>query len=121
VEAGPIVSGRPRDSIPAPRLAPVYQAHGAEDLARICHLVEEETVARAGVTPAFATGVTGALRHALESRSGAEIYPVGMYYFIISEAALGHDREAAAHNLLVNHQSRALRRLASRVASKRSP
>jgi hypothetical protein len=96
-ETGRIVSGRPRDSIPAPRLPPVHQAHGAEDLARVFRLVEEETVAR------------------------AEIYPAAMYYFIISEAALGHDREAAAHNLLANHKSRALRRLASLVAVEHRP
>jgi hypothetical protein len=78
-------------------------------------------VARAGVTPAFASGVTEDLRRALESRGSAEIYPAAMYYFIISEAALGHDREAAAHNLLANHKSRALRRLASLVAVEHKP
>jgi len=118
LESRNVVSERPRDSIPPPQLASVYQAHGREDLARICQRVEDETVARAGVSPAFANGVTGALRHALETSASAEIYPLAMYYFIISEAALGHDRETAGHRLLATHKSRALRRLGNLVDRK---
>jgi hypothetical protein len=68
------------------------------------------------VTPAFASGVTALLRRALDGSGGAEIYPRAMYYFIISEAARGHDRETAAHNLLSSHKSGALRRLGNLVA-----
>ena len=115
-DSGRVVSGRPRDSIPAPRLETVYRARGGADLAEVCQHVEDETVSRAGVTPAFASGVTALLRRALDGSGSAEIYPRAMYYFIISEAARGHDRETAAHNLLSSHKSGALRRLGNLVA-----
>jgi hypothetical protein len=118
-DGGHVTSGRPRDSIPPPRLQSVYQAHGREDLAAMCQLVEGETVSRAGVTPAFASGVTTALRQALENGDSVEIYPAAMYYFIISEAARGHDKEAAGRALLASHKSRALRRLDSMVSDER--
>jgi serine/threonine-protein kinase len=116
-----IFSTRPLTDIPAPHLPRSYQPQGAQDLARLCELVESETVARARVTPAFARGITAPLQRALRGGAagsaapGGEILPVAIYYFIISEAARGHDKETAAQNLLSAHRSKALRKLDTRL------
>jgi hypothetical protein len=108
-----VVSARPKDRIPAPRLPRSYHVHDGQDLLRVFALVETEVVSQAGVTPAFASGVTVPLRRALAGAGGAHISPSAMYYFIIGEAGRGHDKRTAAHGLMVAHRSDIMRRLSS--------
>jgi hypothetical protein len=95
-----IVSERPKAMIPAPHLPRSYQASDGQDLARICQLVESETVSQAGVTAEFARGVTAPLRRALGGAGGVRISPSAIYYFIVTEAGRGHDKRTAAQRLL---------------------
>jgi hypothetical protein len=112
-EDASVVSARPRGTVPPPRLQRWYGVSDGQDLLRVCQMVESEVVARAGVTPAFATGVTGLLRRALGEGVGVKLSPSAIYYFIISEAGHGRDKQTAAQNLLAAHQGEVMRRLSA--------
>jgi hypothetical protein len=62
------------------------------------------------VSPEFANGVSLRLQEALRGRGGS-IYPRGMYFFIIAEAASGREKRAAAEKLLSRQRDGSLRRL----------
>jgi serine/threonine-protein kinase len=96
-----VTSAMPRTPIPMPTLPRLVFVHDPDQLNRVCQLVELLAVSRAGVTREFARGVTLPLRR----RVGASglVYPVAMYYFVVHEAALGHDSVAAAANLAAAH------------------
>jgi hypothetical protein len=96
----------------------MHEARDGAELARLLSQVENETVALAGVTREFASGVTGPLRRALEARRQMVTYPVGVYYFIVSEAARGHDKQTAAQNLVTNHENEGIRKLSALPARK---
>jgi hypothetical protein len=107
-----IFSARPNPKVPMPGLPRSHVVDDDEDLARVFALVEQEAV-RAGVTPAFAEGITTMLFGALEGEKSVRVYPVGMYYFIVREAALGHDKASAARSLLDRHLDQGVVRLSS--------
>jgi hypothetical protein len=110
-----IYSVRPRASVPRPSLPKVYTAQGSDDLQGILAAVEEETV-KAGCSPEYAHGITGALHRALAGQRAAEVFPAAMYYFIVNEAALGREKKVAEQELRRAHLSgivRALNRLPS--------
>ncbi len=117
--SGPVVSARPKDRVPVPRLPRTHEARDGANLARLLGQVENETVALAGVSKEFALGVTGPLRRALEARRQLVTYPVGVYYFIVSEAARGHDKQTAARNLVTNHENEGIRKLSALPARDR--
>jgi serine/threonine protein kinase len=109
----PILSARPKDRIPVPRLPRMHEARDPAELGRLLSQVENETVALAGVTRAYAQGVTAPLRRALEASRQMVTYPSGVYYFIVSEAARGHDKQTAARNLVTNHENEGIRKLSA--------
>jgi eukaryotic-like serine/threonine-protein kinase len=100
-----ILAGRPSGQadpapsrrIPVPPVPRVFVGEDAERIARMFQAVENAAVARAGVSLAFAEGITAELRKRL--RPDDAIYPAAMYYFIVREAAAGRDRRRAASNL----------------------
>src|SRR6185295_12893844 len=96
--SGPTISAAPKSPVPIPTLPRVLSEPGADQVARACQLVESAAVSLAGVSPEFARGVTGPLRRTLKQQSA--IYPIAMYYFVVREAALRHDRATAAANLV---------------------
>ena len=110
-----VMSVRPKDQVPVPRLARTQEARSGEELARLFAQIETQTVTLAGLTPEFAQGVTGPLRRALETRGQMVTYPAGVYYFIVAEAARGHDKRTAAQNLLTLHQNEGIRRLSEQL------
>jgi serine/threonine-protein kinase len=114
----PVVSVRPKEQVPVPRLARTQQARSGEELARLFAQIESQTVILAGLTPEFAQGVTGPLRRALETRGQMVTYPAGVYYFIVAEAARGHDKRTAAQNLLNLHQNEGIRRLSEQLGAR---
>jgi hypothetical protein len=121
--AGPddaIRSSRPKAKIPVPRLPRAFATRGPDDLVTVCQQVEKEVV-QAGVTPAFASGVTTLLAGALGGRPGVEISPVALYYFIIREAGLGHDKATAARALVASHLDQSIRHYSSLPARERGP
>jgi serine/threonine protein kinase len=118
---GPVRSTRPKDRVPVPRLPRTHEARDAADLGRLFTLIENETISLAGVSREFAQGVTGPLRRVLEARRQLVAYPVGMYYFIVSEAARGHDKQTAAQNLVTNHENEGIRKLSALPARDRRP
>ena len=63
----------------------------------------------AGVSPEFASGVTGVLRRTV--RPNATVYPIAMYYFVIREAGAKHDSATAAANLAAAQSNGMLLRL----------
>ena len=87
------------------------EARDGKELARLFNQIEKETVTLAGVSPEFAQGVTAPLRRVLESRRQMVTYPVGVYYFIVAEAARGRDKRTAAQNLVTTHQNEGIRKL----------
>jgi hypothetical protein len=93
----PIVSVTPRSPVPKPTLPREHVAQNAEEVSRICQLVESAAVSLGGVSPEFARGITGPFRRAVAS--GGPMYGIAMYYFIIREASLRHDSKTAAENL----------------------
>ncbi len=115
-----VYSQRPKAKIPVPRLPRSFVTRGPEDLAQACQQVEREVV-QAGVTPAYATGVTALLVGALGGRAGVEVSPVSLYYFIIREAGLGHDQAAAARALVASHLDQSIRRYSSLPARESKP
>jgi hypothetical protein len=94
---GPIVSVRPRSPVPKPTLPREHVAQNADEVSRICQLVESAAVSLGGVSPEFARGITGPFRRSVAS--GGPMYGIAMYYFIIREASLQHDSKTAAENL----------------------
>jgi hypothetical protein len=115
-----IYSERPKAKIPVPKLPRSLVTRGPEDLARVCQQVEREVVS-AGVSPAFASGVTTLYASAMGGRTDLEVYPVGLYYFIIREAGLGHDKATAARNLVGSHLDQSIRRFSALPARDRGP
>jgi serine/threonine protein kinase len=113
-----VVSTRPKDQVPVPPLPRTQEARSGEELGRLFARIENQTVTLAGLTPAFAQGVTGPLRRALESRGQMVTYPAGVYYFIVAEAARGHDKRTAAQNLLNLHQNEGIRRLSEQLGAR---
>jgi serine/threonine protein kinase len=91
-----IISGQPRSPVPKPSLPGTYKVEDRILLGRVCRTVEMEAVS-AGVSQAYARGITGPLQ--AQVVTGDDLYPVAMYYFIVREAALRHDRSTAALNL----------------------
>jgi hypothetical protein len=87
----------PRSPIPKPTLPREYTAYNAEQVGRVCQLVESAAVSLGGVSPEFSRDITGPFRRALGG--GGEVYGIAMYYFIIREASLQHDSKTAAENL----------------------
>ena len=101
-----------------PRLPRTHESRDAAELGRLFSTIENEAVGQAGVSPEFARGVTGPLRRLLEGRRQLVTYPVGVYYFIVSEAARGHDKRTAAQNLIANHENEGIRKLSALPARK---
>jgi serine/threonine protein kinase len=99
---GPTISAVPKAKIPIPALPREYVPPDLERLARVCQAVEESTIF-AGVSPEFARGITIPLRRRVGANS--PVYPIAMYYFIVTEAALKHDNVTAASNLAAAHVS----------------
>jgi serine/threonine protein kinase len=95
--SGRVVSVMPRSPIPKPTLPRDQFAENAEQVSRVCQLVESAAVSLGGVSPEFAHGITGSLQRSMGG--GGEMYGVAMYYFIIREASLKHDSKTAAENL----------------------
>jgi hypothetical protein len=115
--SGLIYSAKPAAKIPPPSLPRVFTAKDAEQLARVCAVVEQATVS-AGVSPEYARGVTASLRRLVGVN--ADLYPVAMYYFIVREAGLGHDKGAAASNLASAHSSGLILKFKNLPANERS-
>jgi serine/threonine protein kinase len=95
-----------RKSVPKPTLPRSVQAADADQVARTCAAVESSVVSVAGISADFARGITGPLRRIMGSN--AEIYPVAMYYFIVRESALNHDKSTAAANLAAAYSNGSL-------------
>jgi serine/threonine protein kinase len=95
--SGPVVSVMPRSPIPKPTLPRDHFAENADQVSRVCQLVESAAVSLGGVSQEFARGITGPFRRSLGG--SGEMYGVAMYYFIIREASLQHDSKTAAENL----------------------
>lgn len=117
--SSPVKSVTPRSPIPVPTLPRVYVAKDGTQLARVCAAVELALVSQAGVTPAFARGITGPIRRSVGTNSA--LYPVAMYYFIVREAGLQHDNHTAAANLASAHGSGILLKLKNLPAIERAP
>lgn len=115
---GPVTSATPKSPIPVPTLPRVYVAKDGAQLARVCAAVEQALVSQAGVTPAFARGITAPIRRSVGTN--AELYPVAMYYFIVREAGLQHDNQTAAANLASAHGSGVLLKLKNLPAIERA-
>jgi serine/threonine protein kinase len=105
----PVVSAMPHSPIPKPTLPRLVRATESERLWQVCQMVELLVVSRAGVTREFARGITGPLRR--QVGQGSLVYPVGMYYFIVHEAALRHDNLVAGANLAAAHRDGSLVKL----------
>jgi serine/threonine protein kinase len=91
-----LVSGIPRSPVPIPTLPRTHKVRDRLGLGRVGRDVERAAIS-AGVSTEYALGITDALQRQI--MSGDEIYPVAMYYIIVREAALRHDRVSAAANL----------------------
>ena len=102
------VSARPNARIPPPSLPREYDAADAAEIQRACRIIEKQVAVLAGVTPEFATGVTGALQASLGGKR-SRLYPVAMYYLIVIEAGRGHDKKTAAQALVGMQGDPALR------------
>ena len=105
---GPIFSSAPPAKLPGPPLPRAFAPADAEQLAGMCGRVESAVINLAGVSPEYARGITLPLQKAAER--GAEVYPVAMYYFIVREAALKHDRATAAAALVAAQGDRLILR-----------
>jgi serine/threonine protein kinase len=108
--AGPVFSAPPRKNIPFPSL-PRVRSGAPRDLATVLRQVEAQAVSLAGLSPEFARDVTLPLLNALGDRSEATIYPAALYYLLVREAALSHEKAIAARNLKDAHFGGGLRRL----------
>jgi hypothetical protein len=92
-----------------------------ELLARVCQAAESAAINLAGVSPEFARGVTGPLRRSIRRPGSSTIYPIAMYYFIVREAAAGHNSAAAAANLASAQASGAILRFKDLPGVDKSP
>jgi serine/threonine-protein kinase len=108
--SGRVLSRPPSKNIPYPSL-PRTRSGAPRDLAVVLRQVEAQAVSLAGVSPEFASGVTGSLLNALGDRSEATIYPGALYYLLVREAALSHDKDTAARALKEAHLGGGLRPL----------
>ena len=115
---GAVYSITPRSPIALPRLPRVHTVQDSGDLARICGAVESEAIA-AGVSPPFASGITAGLQRAVAK--GATLYPVGMYYFIVREAARKQDSRSARAGLIAAHHNGLLLQFRDLPASSIAP
>jgi hypothetical protein len=95
--SGNLLSAAPRSPVPKPTLPRVYDAKDPEQLARVLAAVEAATVSLAGVSGDYARGITGPLKRTVGG--SGEVYPVALYYYIVREAYLKHDKKTAAGNL----------------------
>jgi hypothetical protein len=113
-----IYSARPRATVPRPALPRSYTAQGGDDLQRILARVEQEAV-KAGCSPEYAHGITGALARAVTGSRTADLYPAAMYYFIVNEAAQGHEKKAAEQALRRAHATGIVRVLTPALVEER--
>jgi serine/threonine protein kinase len=97
LRADPLTSDSRRAMVPVPRLPRERAVDDALATAQLLDRVEAE-VLLAGVSADFARGITRALR--AELKTGDVVFPSATYYFIVREAALKHDRQTAAANLV---------------------
>jgi hypothetical protein len=111
VAPAPIFSTPPRSPIPRPSLPKVVEIERQQDLARALAAIEQAAIA-AGCSPEFARGITSELARRVHVGAETEIYPAGIYYFILREAALGRDKQVAQRELAVAHTSGIVRALA---------
>jgi hypothetical protein len=95
-----------KSAIPKPTLPRQVAARDGDQIGRACTLVEAALIAKAGLLPQYAHGITANLRHTLGGKG--DVYPVAMYYFLVREAALKHDNRTAASNLVTAHGNGAL-------------
>jgi serine/threonine protein kinase len=108
--AGPVFSAPPRKSVPVPSL-PRVRSGAPRDLAAVLRQVEAQAVSLAGLSPEFARDVTLPLLNALGDRSEVTVYPGALYYLLVREAALGHEKATASRALKDAHFGGGLRRL----------
>jgi serine/threonine protein kinase len=109
--APPIFSTPPRSPIPRPNLPKVVAIERPQDLARALAVIEQAAIA-AGCSPEFAHGITAGLARLVRAGADTQIYPAGIYYFILREAALGRDKQAAQRELADAHTTGIVRALA---------
>jgi serine/threonine protein kinase len=100
-------SGQPVFPIPVPALPRVQVVRSLEHLERIFRAVEREAE-RAGVPAETTRAITGPLRRVLSDQRFLEVYPVGIFYFIVESQVRGQDRQSAATDLLSSFSSRRL-------------
>ena len=105
---GPVVSARPVADLPIPDLPRAFQPSSRAQLIKMCAMVESAVVSLAGVSPNYARDITAPFREVV--REDSEIYPIGMYFFIIREAGLGHERTAAAAALAAAQRNGMIKR-----------
>jgi hypothetical protein len=105
-----VYSVAPTKNVPIPSL-PRTRSGAPRDLEAVLRQVEAQAVSLAGVSPEFAGGLTLPLLNALGDRSEATIYPAALYYLVVREAALVHDKATAARNLKEAHFGGGLRAL----------
>lgn len=113
-----IYSATPSPLLPQPALPRSYTPSSPADLDHMLTQVEDETV-KAGCSLEFARGITAPLNRALQGRSAAVIYPWAMYYFIVREAGLGQEKQAAAAHLAEAHNRGFVRVLSQQVEKRR--
>jgi serine/threonine protein kinase len=107
VSAARSPTGKPMFPIPVPALPRVQVADSPAHLDRIFKAVEREA-ARAGVPEETTQAITGPLRRVLDDQHFPEVYPVGIFYFIVESQSRGQDRDSAAEDLMTSFASRRL-------------
>jgi hypothetical protein len=100
-------TGKPLFPIPVPALPRVQVVEGPAHLDRIFKAVQREA-ARAGVPEATTASIVAPLLQVLESQRRPEVYPVGIFYFVVESQSRGQDRDTAAHELMTAFGSRRL-------------
>jgi serine/threonine protein kinase len=100
-------TGKPLFPIPVPALPRVQVVVSAAHLDRVFKAVQREA-ARAGVPEETTDAITGPLRRVLEAQPFPEVYPVGIFYFIVESQSRGQDRDSAAQDLMTSFSSRRL-------------
>jgi hypothetical protein len=95
---------QPLSPVHVPHLPRLVRAQDASEVERALGQVEAEAV-KAGCSPGFVRGITGALARAVSGRESPEIYPAAAYYFIVREAFKGREKEITAQELAAAHRS----------------
>ncbi len=99
-----------------PDLPRTFAVRTTQDLAVVFRRVEEEAVGRGGVSPARARGATSELGNKLVQEAGAgqtiDVYPAGMYWFIVRGAQAGESPAQLARELKAAHYNGDLEHLA---------